>query len=84
MDPERRRRKIPTFEIDKIKKSGFVLFRCEKRGNQLFFWCPYCFEEHAHGLAAQLPFETTSRSIHCRSEAAQKAFGHGYFIFYER
>lgn len=78
----RRRRKIPSHEVEKFLKDGRPVYLCEKRHGQLIFWCPYCLTEHFHGAVNAAAFTPEWRSRHCTSEAGKRAHDPGYQIFY--
>lgn len=82
MEREPCRRKIPIREVERLQREGHAVYRCEKRGSKLFFWCPYCLTEHAHSAEDTRPFEPASRSRHCTSQTGQEQHKWGYFIFY--
>lgn len=83
MEKEACRRKIPGHENVRLKKEGRAVYRCERRGSQLIFWCPYCLTEHSHGVAETPAFVPASRSRHCTSDAGMRAHEGGYYVFYE-
>lgn len=61
---------------------GFPTFVCRVDGIHLLFYCPFCKEEHVHGLAGVAPNEFSHRSSHCKSESGKLAMPRGYLIGY--
>lgn len=63
------------------------LFLCKRNGKLLTFKCPACKKPHTHGAAigseGPKPFNPTHRVAHCHNAGGDRAFPHGYYVYYE-